>query len=313
MKPKKNRLQLRVLRRLESGQPPTRWQQFMLHLLTMARQLRRRRFSSLWFHGKGLLRIVWKPFTVCRLFGVPVQFHVTWFIYPAGFLFWLLFDYNRPWKMYYVLLMLLVICASLLAHEFAHVLTARRFGIGTRHVVFIPLGAVAILETNLRLPNEFWIALAGPVTSLVVAGMFWGSFHLLACWHASWKFIWLYHWMRAWQFGFELNLMIAGFNLLPCYPMDGGRMLRSSLAVIIGRYFPRPFEQTYIIATRIAVRYVAWPVALGMMVYAVCQWEDYWMYLILFPLLLFVAEIEYAIVRENASKTDSDGNAQNVA
>jgi Zn-dependent protease len=298
---------LRVLQRLEAGLPPTRWQQLVLHLHTMARQLRRKRFSTLWFHGKGIARSIWKSFTIFRLFGVPVQFHVTWFIYPAGFLVWLLFDYERPWKMYFVLLMLLVLCASLLVHEFAHVLMARRFGIGTRRVLIIPPGALAELESSLDSPNEFWIALAGPVASLLLAGIFRVGFHAFASWHASWRFIWLYHWMRAWEFGFELNLMLAWFNLLPCFPMDGGRILRSSLAVITGRFFPQCTGQPFLIATRITVRYVSWPAALGMMGYAILQLEDYWIYLILFPLLLFAAEVEYWLVREKACPS-SDGD-----
>ena len=239
MRPGRNNLQTRVLQRLDAGLPMTRWQQFMLHLQTLARQLRQKRFGTLWFHGKGIARILWKSFTVCRLFGVPVQFHITWFIYPAGFVIWMLFDYNRPWRLFFAFLMLMVLCVSLLVHEFAHVLTARKFGIGTTRVVIIPPGAVAELESALHLPNEFWIALAGPLASLVLAGIFRVGFHAFASWHKSWEFVWLYHWMRAWEFGLELNLMMAWFNLIPCFPMDGGRMLRSSLAVIIGRIFPQ--------------------------------------------------------------------------
>ena len=300
MKPHRNKLQLRVLKRLEAGLPPTRWQQLILHLKTMVRQLRRKRFFTIWFHGKGIARLVWKPFTVCRLFGVPVQFHITWFIYPAGFLVWLLSDYERPWKLYFALLMLLVICVSLLVHEFAHVLTARRFGIASRRVIIIPPGAVAELESALDSPNEFWIALAGPLASLLLAGIFRVGFHVFVSWDKSWHYIWLYHWMRVWQFGFKLNLFMAGFNLLPCFPMDGGRILRSSLAVIIGRIFPQRTGQAFVIATKIEVRYVAWPVALGMMTYAILQ-LDFWIYLFLFPLLLFVAEIEYRTLCENDS------------
>ena len=189
MKPHRNKLQIRVLKRLEAGLPPTRWQQFILHLFTMIRQFRRKRFSNIWFHSQGALRAVWRPLTVFRLAGVPVQFHATWLIYPAGFLVWLLFDYNRPWKMFFALLMLLVICVSLLTHEFAHVLTARRFGIGSRRVIIIPLGAVAEMESALDSPNEFWIALAGPLASLLVAGIYWEGFHAFASWDASWNFI----------------------------------------------------------------------------------------------------------------------------
>ena len=166
-------LQLRVLKRLEFGLPPSRWQQFMLHLLALSLQLRRKHFHNIWFYCKGMLRVFWKPFTVIRLAGVPVQLHATWLIFPAGFLIWLLFDYNRPWNFYCALLLLFSLCVSELTHEYAHVLTARKFGIGSRRIILIPLGALAELESELVLPNEFWIALAGPVASFALAGIFW--------------------------------------------------------------------------------------------------------------------------------------------
>ena len=306
MKPYRNKFQVRVLKRLEAGLPPTRWQQLILHLHTIARQIRRKKFSTIWFHGKGILRSVWTPFTVCRIAGVPVQFHVTWLVYPACFLVWLLFDYGRPWKMFFALLKLFVICVSLLAHEFAHVLTARRFGIGSRRVILIPPGAVAELESALDSPNEFWIALACPLASFVLAGIFWLALHSMGLSLKDWLSgrDWLLETRHVFIFGYALNLIMAGFNLLPCFPMDGGRVLRSSLAVVIGRFFSQHVEQSFVIATRIAVRYVSWPVALGMMAYAILQLQ-FWIYLILFPLLLFAAEIEYQMLCKN-NKSNND-------
>jgi len=297
MKYQRNKFQIRVLKRLEAGLPPTRWQQLILHLLTMVRQLRRKRFSTLWFHGKGIARLVWKPFTVCQLAGVPVQFHFTWLIFPAGFLFWLLIDYDKPWTVYCALLLLISLFVSELTHEFAHVFAARRCGINTRRVLFFPLGAVAELGYTLDTPNEFWIALAGPLANIALAVFFREAFHLMHSWHITWDMKWLYHLMRNLQLGCQLNLFLAGFNLLPCFPMDGGRILRSSLAVVIGRVFRRDSVQAFVIATRISVRYVSWPVALGMMIYAILNLE-FCVYLILFPLLLFVAEIEYRMLCE---------------
>ncbi len=297
MKPRRNHLQQHVLQRLEAGLPPTRWQQLRLHLQTMMRQLRHRRFSTIWFHGKGVARIVWQPFTVGWLSGVPVQFHITWLVYPAGFLVWLLFDDEHPWRLDYPLLILLIICLSLLFHEFAHVLTARRFGIGCRRVIIIPPGAAAELETPLSGPREFWIALAGPVSSLLLAELFRLGLFALAASGNDWfsDYGWRLELRDGLRFGYAVNLMLAGFNLLPCFPMDGGRVLRSALAVSIGWFFPHHPVPAPLIATRIAVRCFAWPVALVMMVYSI-QRRDYWIYLLLFPLLLLAAEIEYQML-----------------
>jgi hypothetical protein len=169
---------------------------------------------------------------------------------------------------------------------------------------------VALLESALDSPSEFWIALAGPFASLLLAGIFWIEFHLLASWFESWRHwrhIWLHQFMLACEFGWTLNCMLAGFNLVPCFPMDGGRMLRSLLAVTIGRIFPRPNGQAFVVATLITVRYVGWPVALGMMVYAISQ-LDYWLYLLLFPLLLAAAEVEYWDLRTTESQSRGEHN-----
>jgi len=306
MKFHQKNIQLRVLQRLEAGLHPTRWQQLILHLQTMTRQLRRKRFSTLWFHGKGIARLVWKPFTICRLAGVPVQFHITWLIFPAGFLFWLLFDSDRPWTLYCALLLLLSLFVSELTHELAHVFAARRFGIPTRRILFFPLGAFAELESGLDKPNEFWIALAGPLASLALAGIFQVSYHTMCLWSETWDKIWLYHLMRNFELCSTLNLFLAFFNLLPCFPMDGGRIMRSSLAVLVRRLFPRHANKSFLTATMITVRFASWPVALGMMIYAIFNLE-YFSYLILFPLLLFLAEIEYWGLRtdDNANEKET--------
>ncbi|MSU64303.1 MAG: hypothetical protein EXS31_18260 [Pedosphaera sp.] len=120
---------------------------------------------------------------------------------------------------------------SVLIHEFAHVWVARCFGIGTRRVLFIPFGAVAELETMPRAASEFWIALAGPLASFALAGMFWW----LAEAFREPGIPWRGGYNPVLTSGFVINLSMALFNLLPCFPMDGGRILRSLLAIGIGR------------------------------------------------------------------------------
>lgn len=86
MKTRRNQLQLSVLRRLEAGLPLTRWQQFRMHIQTMRRHGRTLDSRKMWYHIKGVFRIVWPPFTLFTFSRVPVQMHFTYLIYPVGLL-----------------------------------------------------------------------------------------------------------------------------------------------------------------------------------------------------------------------------------
>lgn len=254
----------------------------------------------------------WRELPLLRLFGVPVTLHTSWLLFPGAHFAWLAWsDREEPWFR--------ILCAlpvgfvfSLLIHEFAHVLTARWFGIGTRRVMFFPLGCVALCKNEFKGVAEFCIALAGPAASLALA---------LACWLVS-------QWLRAhlftrfglrsdstdflatvlWEhrklFRFlrdcldllaSLNLYIALFNLIPCYPMDGGRILRSLLRMIFTLFLPRYAGRADWNATRIAVRWVALPLVLVAIVLTI--WKTHlWVHFFLFPLVLLAGELELRVL-----------------
>jgi Zn-dependent protease len=121
------------------------------------------------------------------------------------------------------LLLVSAIFGLVVLHELGHALVARQFGIGTRHVTLLPIGGVASLERMPRDPRqELWIALAGPAVNLALAGA-------------------LGIWVFLFGGGFAsrlvvINLALATFNMLPAFPMDGGRVLRAALARRIGRW-----------------------------------------------------------------------------
>lgn len=126
---------------------------------------------------------------------------------------------------------------SVALHELGHAWAARRYGIGTKTITLWLLGGIADLESMPREWNrEFWIALAGPVTSVLVAVACYIVVQVLpaATSVATFVFGWLV----------VTNVMLAVFNLIPAFPMDGGRIFRAVLAR------SRPYEA----ATRSAAR-----------------------------------------------------------
>jgi Zn-dependent protease len=129
---------------------------------------------------------------------------------------------------------IVLIFACVLAHEFGHIFAARRYGIGTPEVTLWPIGGVASLERIPEKPSEeLVVALAGPAVNVVIAAvllLFLGlSLDGAAMTELENPRASLLARVAA------ANIFLVVFNLIPAFPMDGGRVLRALLAMRMGR------------------------------------------------------------------------------
>jgi Zn-dependent protease len=172
---------------------------------------------------------------IARVIGIPIYLHFSWLII-FGLIAWTLStgyfpaqSPDLPASSYWAkgLVASLLFFVSILLHELGHAVVARRQGLRTRSITLFVFGGVAQLEKDPRDGRaEFWMAAAGPVASLALAGLFYALASLPflgASAAAVAKYLAL------------INLMLALFNLVPAFPMDGGRLLRGALWGPLGK------------------------------------------------------------------------------
>ncbi|MFO3795947.1 MAG: M50 family metallopeptidase [Anaerolineales bacterium] len=163
-------------------------------------------------------------FRVARLFGINVYIHPTFWL----LVFWVgLSDFLTRRSLNSALqgiLFVLALFVCVVFHELGHALTARRYGVRTQDITLYPIGGVARLERIPEKPlQELWIALAGPAVNGLIALLLLLLLQLplaaqLALAPFSGRLL-------------SINLFLAAFNLIPAFPMDGGRILRALLAL----------------------------------------------------------------------------------
>jgi Zn-dependent protease len=185
--------------------------------------------------GEGLY--MRRSLTFGHVAGVPLRIHVNWF-FIAALVTWSLaagyFPQEYPtWGDITYWLVGLVTAsfffASVLAHELAHAIVAQQEGIPVRSITLFILGGVAhIGHEPETAESEFKIVAAGPGISLVLAGAFY-LIHLVTGFLPIASAVALYL--------FQINVILAVFNLIPGFPLDGGRILRSFVWKITNDFF----------------------------------------------------------------------------
>ena len=167
------------------------------------------------------------------LFGISIRVHITLF----ALLVWVAIAAPvhgaGVWQTLAQAGLVASVFGCVLVHELAHALVARRFGCPTREILLLPIGGIAQLERIPQRPaQELLVAVVGPATNVAIAAVL-GAVILLAGWpigpeqpHGFAGIVVSLFW---------INASLAAFNLLPAFPMDGGRVLRAILASRIGR------------------------------------------------------------------------------
>ncbi|KAB2882910.1 MAG: site-2 protease family protein [Pseudorhodoplanes sp.] len=164
--------------------------------------------------------------------GTAIRIHITFIL----FLVWIFgasYASGGADVAWSTLLFLVLLFSCVLAHEFGHIFTARAFGVATPDVTLLPIGGVARLERIPEKPNEeFLIAIAGPLVNVAIAAILiavaganlrTGSLAALDNTKIS-----MIDRLAA------VNLFLALFNMIPAFPMDGGRVLRALLGIRLG-------------------------------------------------------------------------------
>lgn len=242
-------------------------------------------------------------FQIAKFSGIPVHLHWSfsfifiWIFYlgQTGEVGWT----GITWLVLFIVAMF--VCVAM--HEFGHALSARRFGLGTKDIILSPVGGMARLE---RLPDkpiqEFFVALAGPMVNIIIAlflgiGLFFyapSSLNIFK--HLGGGIGMLSNFNTFLALLFWLNVMLFAFNLVPAFPMDGGRIFRSLLSIKYGQ----------VTATRIAAL-----VAQGLAVIFIMISIYYYDIIIglMGVFVIFVARHEYKMVKvENILKAHKAGD-----
>jgi Zn-dependent protease/CBS domain-containing protein len=169
-----------------------------------------------------------------RWFGIEVGLHYSWFLIALLIVMSLAAQFQQShsewgagtiWAL--SILTAFLFFAALLAHEMSHALVARAHGLTTRAITLFALGGLAQIEKEPEDPRtEFWVGIIGPISSALI-----GLLSLGLAWVGGWRvgatpetplsamFVWLGY----------INLMLAAFNMIPGFPLDGGRILRAIL------------------------------------------------------------------------------------
>lgn len=174
---------------------------------------------------------------IARIAGIDVFLHWTFIVLLLGVFVAGIRTIGRSEDSLNGFIFIVLLFLFVLLHEFGHALMGKRFGVKTNHITLLPIGGVAAME---HIPEKPWqemlIAFAGPAVNFVLAIFFLillaftGHVPAISDWWSPVSNDNMIYSL------FTTNVMLFSFNLIPAFPMDGGRVLRALLAMKYGRY-----------------------------------------------------------------------------
>lgn len=204
-------------------------------------------------------------YQLLRVFSIPVKVHWTF-----GFFFlWIAYVGHKSGMtttgIARLCLFALVLFVCVVLHELGHALTARRFGVQTKDIIISPIGGVArLLQMPDKPKQEFLIAIAGPAVNFVIAVIL----GLILILFTPQGLLPVGDPQRIFDYGpnffptlFILNAVLIIFNLIPAFPMDGGRIFRALLSIKLGRR--KATKWASILGQIIAVGFFLWGIYRG--------------------------------------------------
>lgn len=183
---------------------------------------------------------MFRSFRLFKLAGIPVYIHWTFFLLIAFVIFQSISASESMIQLGFELLVLLSVFACVTMHEYGHALTAKRYGVSTQDIILSPIGGVARLNHLPEKPkHELFVAIAGPLVNVAIILLILLTvfvFYPADSFNPGFESISASNFFENYLFALQyINVMLVLFNLIPAFPMDGGRVLRSLLAMKLGR------------------------------------------------------------------------------
>lgn len=164
---------------------------------------------------------------IATVSGIPIRLHFTFIL----FMFWLAFVSREAPHSTHIMALIPAIFFCVVLHELGHALTGQRFGIQTKDITLYPIGGIATLAGRPKPTQEFWIAIAGPFVNLILAFLIGIGLYLFEKRIPDFSVALSLERFSFWDALFSANIVLMVFNMIPAFPMDGGRVLRALLAL----------------------------------------------------------------------------------